>query len=165
LNTFEKVLQSVTEKMATVAMVAIVACMLLVTSDVVKRAIVIVPIPGTFEMVELIAALVLSMGIGYLTFVKGHVSVGIIVDRFSPRTQAIFDLIGGAISLGFTAWLTSAMFAFATLTRIGGGVTGHLLIPLYPFIYLVAVALALTCVVFIRDIVKAVIGIRKGGGA
>lgn len=165
MKTFEKVLGSATEKLAYIAMAAIIACMVLVISDIVRREIIGIPIPGSYELVELIAALILSMGISYLTFLRGHVWVGVIVDRFRPRTQAIFDLVNGAISLGFTVWLTQAMFAFGTVTRIGGGVTGHLLIPLHPFIYLVAVALALTCVVLVRDMVKATISIRKGGGA
>ena len=109
MNTFEKVLGFVAEKMAWIAMFAIVACMALVISDVVLYQAVHEPLPGTHEVVELIAAVILSMGIGYLTFVKGHVAVGILVDHFRPRVQAVFDLLTGVISLGFTIWLTQGM--------------------------------------------------------
>ena len=84
-NAFEKVLGFVAEKMAWIAMLAIVACMALVVTDVIRYQAIHKPIPGTHEVVELIASVILSMGIGYLTFVKGHVAVGLIVDRFRPR--------------------------------------------------------------------------------
>lgn len=165
MKTFEKVLQSTTEKMARVAQVAIVACMGLVVVEVIKRAVVVGGIRGSSEIVELLAAVILSMGIGYLTFVKGHVAVGLIVDRFRPRVQAVFAIVISAISLGFTIWLTQAMANFSLSKLRDGLETGTLQIPLYPFCFVITVALALTCVVLIRDVLKAVIMLRRGGKA
>ena len=164
MKAFEKVLRFITEKMAWGSMIAIVACVALVVTDVVRYQAVSKPVAGTHEVVELIAAVILSMGIGYLTFVKGHVSVGILVDRFRPRVQAVFDLIGSVIALGFTIWLTEGMLEMAMRNFRYGWVTGVLEIPRYPFIYLIAAALALACVVLVRDVIQAVIVIRKGGG-
>ena len=165
MNTFEKVLQSVTGKMAMVAQVAIVVCMGLVVVEVIKRAVVVGGIRGSSEIVELLAAVILSMGIGYLTFVKGHVAVGLIVDRFRPRVQAAFELVTCAIALGFTIWLTAAMANFSLSKLRDGLETGTLQIPLYPFCFVITVALALTCVVLIKDLLKAVIMLRRGGEA
>ena len=163
MNAFEKALGVITEKMAWVAMFAIVACMALVVTDVIRYQAVHEPLPGTHEVVELIASVILSMGIGYLTFVKGHVAVGILVDRFRPRVQAVFDLVTGVIALGFTIWLTEGMLEMAIRNFRYGWVTGVLEIPRAPFIFLIAVSLALACVVLIRDVIKAVMVIRKGG--
>ena len=163
MNAFEKVLGFVAEKMAWIAMFAIVACMALVVTDVIRYQAVGEPVPGTHEVVELVAAVILSMGIGYLTFVRGHVSVGIVVDRFRPRVQAVFDLVTGVIALGFTIWLTEGMVEMAIRNFRYGWVTGVLEIPRAPFIFLIAVSLALACVVLVRDVIKAVMVIRKGG--
>jgi len=162
MNTFEKVLGFVAEKMAWIAMFAIVACMALVVTDVIRYQTVHEPLPGTHEVVELIAAVILSMGIGYLTLVRGHVAVGILVDRFRPRVQAVFDLLTGVIALGFTIWLTQGMLEMALRNLRYGWVTGVLAIPRAPFMLLIAVSLALTCVVLVRDVIKAVMVIRKG---
>ena len=89
MNAFEKVMRFITEKMAWIAMIAILACVALVVTDVIRYQAVGKPVPGTHEVVELIASVILSMGIGYLTFVKGHVAVGILVDTFRPRVQAV----------------------------------------------------------------------------
>lgn len=162
MNAFEKVLGFVTEKMAWIAMFAIVACMALVVTDVIRYQAVHKPLPGTHEVVELIASVILSMGIGYLTFVRGHVAVGILVDRFRPRVQAVFDLVTGVIALGFTIWLTEGMLEMAIRNLRYGWVTGVLEIPRAPFMFLIAVSLALACVVLVRDVIKAVMVIRKG---
>jgi TRAP-type C4-dicarboxylate transport system permease small subunit len=164
MNAFEKVLRFITEKMAWLAMFAIVACMALVVTDVIRYGAVGKPLPGAHEVVELIAAVILSMGIGYLTFVRGHVAVGILVDRFRPRVQAVFDLFTGVIALGFTIWLTEGVAEMAIRNFRYGWVTGVLEIPRAPFMFLIALSLALTCVVLIRDVIKAVVVIRKGGG-
>ena len=163
MTAFEKVLRFITEKMAWVSMFAIVACVALVVTDVIRYQAVGEPVPGTHEVVELVAAVILSMGIGYLTFARGHVSVGILVDRFRPRVQAVFDLVNGVIALGFTIWLTEGMVEMAIRNFRYGWVTGVLEIPRHPFMYLIALSLALTCVVLVRDVIRAVIVIRKGG--
>jgi len=163
MDAFEKVLGFVAEKIAWIAMFAIVACMGLVVTDVIRYQAVHKPIPGTHEIVELIAAVILSMGIGYLTFVKGHVAVGILVDRFRPRVQAVFDLLTGLVALGFTIWLSVGMFEMAMRNLRYGWVTGVLSIPRAPFMFLIALSMALTCVVLLRDVIKAVMVIRKGG--
>jgi TRAP-type C4-dicarboxylate transport system permease small subunit len=163
MNAFEKVLGFVAEKMAWIAMFAIVACMVLVVTDVIRYQAVHEPLPGTHEVVELIASVILSMGIGYLTFVRGHVAVGILVDRFRPRVQAVIDLVTGVIALGFTIWLTEGMLEMAIRIFRYGWVTGVLEIPRAPFMFLIAVSLTLACLVLVRDAIKAVMVIRKGG--
>jgi TRAP-type C4-dicarboxylate transport system permease small subunit len=163
MNAFDKVLRFITEKMAWVSIFAILACVALVMTDVIRYQAVGEPVPGAHEVVELIAAVILSMGIGYLTFVKGHVSVGLLVDLFRPRVQAVFDLVTGVIALGFTIWLTQGVVEMALRNLRYGWVTGVLEIPRHPFMFLIAVSLALACVVLVRDIIRAVIVIRKGG--
>jgi TRAP-type C4-dicarboxylate transport system permease small subunit len=165
MKTFEKVLGFVTEKLAWVAQWAMVGCVAFVVIDIIKRSVVGVPVPGVVEVVELIAAVILSMGIGYLTFVRGHVAVDILVMRLRPRVQVIIDLVARTIALGITILLTYGMVKLGIVYQASHWVTGRLWIPIYPFVYLVAAALALTCVVLIRDIVKAVIMLRTGGAA
>jgi TRAP-type C4-dicarboxylate transport system permease small subunit len=164
MDAFDKALGYVTEKMAWVSMLAILVCVALVMTDVVRFGLVGEPVPGAHEMVELIAAVILSMGIGYLTFVRGHVAVGILVDNFPPRVQAVFDLVGGVVAFGFTIWLTVGVYDMAIRNYRYGWVTGVLEIPRAPFMFLIALSLALTCVVLFRDVIQAVMAIRKGDG-
>ncbi len=162
MNAFEKIVQFITEKMAFVSMVAVVGCVALVMTDVIRYNLTNEPIPGTHELVELIASVILSTSIAYVTFMKGHVSVDILVDRFRPRTQAFFDLVNSIISLVFTAWLTVGVFIMALRNLRYGWVTGVLEIPRAPFMFLIAAALVLTCLVLFMYAIKAVIVLQKG---
>ena len=165
MKTFEKVLRFTTERISLIAQFAIVACVGLVVADIIKRSLGFGLIPGVPEIVELIAAVILSMGIGYLTFVRGHVAVDVLTMRLRPRVQAILELVTSAIALGFTVLLAWGMFKFGIFNQGLGWMTGSLKIPRHPFCYLIAVSLSLTCVVLIRDMVSAAIKIRTGGGA
>jgi len=90
--------------------------------------------------------------------------VGILLDNLRPRTQAVYDLVGGVVSLGFTIWLTVGVYELDIRNFRYGWVTGVLEIPRSPFMFLIALSLALTCVVLFRDLIQAVMAIRKGGG-
>lgn len=165
MNSLDKVLRFATDKMSWGAMVAMVVVVGLVVSDVVKRSLGFGMIPGVPEVVELIAVVILSMGIAYLTFLRGHVAVGILVDRLRPRKQAVFDIVVSVISLAFTIVVARGLVQLGMYNESVGWVTGHLRIPRHPFIYLTAASLALTCLVLIRDLLKAVTTLRKGGEA
>ena len=164
MNAFEKAVQFTTEKMAWVSMVAVVGCVALVMTDVIRYNLMHEPIPGAHELVELIASVIMSTSIAYVTFVKGHVSVDILVDRFRPRTQAFFDLVNSIIALTFTAWLTVGVFIMAMRNLSYGWVTGVLQIPRAPFMFLIGATLGLTCLVLVMYAIKAVIELRKGDG-
>ncbi|MFW6102355.1 MAG: TRAP transporter small permease [Chloroflexota bacterium] len=163
MKRFENVLRSITEKVAYAAMVALVGCVGLVVAHVVRRALVLGLITATNEVVILLAACILSLGIPYLTFVKGHVAVGILVDRLAPRKQAGFDVVVYAISLAVTTFATWAMVALGLKNQEWGWHTGVLRIPLFYFNYMIAGSLALTCVVLAKDLAKAIITIVKKG--
>ena len=165
MNKLEKVLGSVTEKVALGAMVAVVVCVGLVVAHVVRRALGLGLIPGTNETVTLLAALILSLGIPYLTFVKGHVAVGILVDRLALRKQAGFDVFTYAVSLGIAVALTWAMVALGIQNQKSGWHTGVLEVPLFYFDYVIAGSLGLTCVVLVKDLVKAVASVVRGSEA
>jgi TRAP-type C4-dicarboxylate transport system permease small subunit len=160
---FENVLRSITEKVAYAAMVALVGCVGLVIAHVVRRAFGLGLMTATNELVTLLAGCILSLGIPYLTFVKGHVAVGILVDRLAPRKQAGFDVAIYAISVAVTIFATWAMVELGLRNQDWGWNSGVLEVPLFYFNYLIAGSLALTCVVLIKDLAKAIITIIKKG--
>ena len=161
MNKFEKLVGSVTGKVAYGAIVALVVCVGLVVANVVKRSLGLGLISGTNELVTLLAACILGLGIPYLTFVKGHVAVGILVDRLAPRKQAIFDIVIYAISVAIGILTTWALVELGQYNQASGWHTGVLRVPLYYFVYMLAGSLALTCVVLVKDLAKSVITVVK----
>ena len=165
MSKFEKALGFVTERVALGAMAAVVVCVGLVVAHVIKRGIGTGLITGTNEVVTLLAGLILSLGIPYLTFVKGHVAVGILVDRLAPRKQAAFDVVTYGISLAITMLIAWAMVGLGMKNQQSGWHSGVLAIPLFYFNYTIAASLALTCVVLAKDLAKAVVTVVKGSEA
>lgn len=162
MKRFENALRSITEKVAYAAMAALVGCTGLVVAHVIRRALVLGLIPATNEVVTLLAGCILSLGIPYLTFVKGHVAVGILVDRLAPRKQAGFEVVVYAISVAISIFITWAMVELGLKNQEWGWHTGVLEVPLFYFYYIMAGSLVLTCVVLIKDLAKAVITVVKG---
>lgn len=165
MNKFEKLLGSVTGKVAYGAIVALVVCVGLVVANVVKRSLGLGLISGTNELVTLLAACILGLGIPYLTSVKGHVAVGILVDRLAPRKQAVFDVVTYAISIAIGILITWALVELGQYNQASGWHTGVLRVPFYYFVYMLAGSLALTCVVLIKDLARVVINVVKGSKA
>jgi len=165
VNKFEKLVGSVTGKVAYVAIVALVVCVGLVVANVVKRSLGLGLISGTNELVTLLAACILGLGIPYLTSVKGHVAVGILVDRLAPRKQAVFDVVTYAISIAIGILITWALVELGQYNQASGWHTGVLRVPFYYFVYMLAGSLALTCVVLIKDLARVVINVVKGSKA
>jgi len=165
VNKFEKLLGSVTGKVAYGAIVALVVCVGLVVANVVKRSLGLGLISGTNELVTLLAACILGLGIPYLTSVKGHVAVGILVDRLAPRKQAVFDVVTYAISIAIGILITWALVELGQYNQASGWHTGVLRVPFYYFVYMLAGSLALTCVVLIKDLARVVINVVKGSKA
>ncbi len=155
INGFVKTLTAWT---ARVGQVALAAAMLIIVANIILRE-VWKPLPGTVEVVEIMGALLLSLGVAYCAVDKGHIAVGILVDKLPELKEAVVELVVSAISFFFASLLAWEMASYATSMMQRGYTTGHLLIPLYPFIYVVAFGFLMLALVLLRDILEAIRGI------
>jgi TRAP-type C4-dicarboxylate transport system permease small subunit len=135
---------------------AVVIMMLLTCADVVLRLL-RHPIPGTYELVGFLGTVIISFSLAYTSIEKGHIAVEIIVEKFSRRVQvgieAVTSLIGAAL-FALIAWQS---MAYAADMRLSGEVSVTLTMPIYPFIYGIAVGSALLVLVLLLDSLRAAI--------
>lgn len=120
------------------------------------------PIPGTVEMVEILGAIILGLGVAYCQQKKGHIFVGVLVNRLSERKQALVDSITHVIALFFIGLLAWQMMNYAGSMLARGYTTGHLEIPIAPFIYLVGVGFIMLALIMLKDFLKAITLVVKG---
>jgi TRAP-type C4-dicarboxylate transport system permease small subunit len=117
---------------------AIVAMMLLTCADVVLRLL-RQPIPGTYEMVGFLGTVVAAFALAYTSLEKGHIAVEILVERLPHRVQTVIEaataLIGAAL-FWLLCWQSGL---YAAELRHSGEVSVTLTMPIYPFIYGIAV--------------------------
>ena len=113
--------------------------MFLTLGDVVGRAF-NHPITGAVEVTELIMGLMIYLGVGYTTFLKGHIRVDILISNFSAKTQAILDTITGIIALAITALITWQLFRVALAQIPNEDTTQIWELSLWPFGLVMALA-------------------------
>ena len=143
-----------------VGLAILLLMMFLTVGDVVGRYFFNAPISGTFELTKFMLALVVFFAIAYTQVRKGHISIDVVVSRFSPRAQAIIDSITYFFSLGLFSLVTWQSAVHANRLFEAHQVSGVLSLPIYPFVIAVAVGSLLFCLVllvdFLRSLAKAV---------
>jgi TRAP-type C4-dicarboxylate transport system permease small subunit len=136
--------------------------MMLVVANVLMRSIFSRPILGTYELVGLLTAMGVGLALANCAFKKGHIAVGFIVDRFTPRIQAIIDVFIYSVTMGFWFLVACEVAEYANNMAENGMVSSTTQIPIYPFIYLLALGiLGLSLVLllmFLNSISKALPG-------
>jgi TRAP-type C4-dicarboxylate transport system permease small subunit len=158
---FDKVVSSVTRFFDRIAQAGVMAMMLLVVGNILLRA-VWKPIFGTYDYVEFIGATLVAFAIAYCAMQKGHISVELVVTRFSERVQGIISSVTDILSLGIFGLITWQSLLFAHDTwRVGGSSMGAL-VPNYPYMYGVAFGIALLCLVILFNLGKSLIKAVSG---
>jgi len=114
------------------------------------------PIPGTYEMVGFLGAVVAGLAMAQTTLERGHVAVQVVVTRFSPRVQEIIYLIANLLSLLLFALLAWEGVRYGNDFRVSGQVSLTLRMPFYPVVYGIALSAAVVCLVLAVDILQVV---------
>ena len=161
---FERFVCTLTRRTAQAAQVALFFAMSIIVANVILRAL-WKPVPGTVEMVEMAGAVLLALGIAYTAIMKGHIAVEVLVERFSPRIQAIVNLVVNAIAIFFSFVLAKQMLVYAAEMAARNWSTGHLNLPIAPSIYLVAFGFGMLTLVLFLDLLKAVLKLINTKGS
>jgi TRAP-type C4-dicarboxylate transport system permease small subunit len=136
--------------------IIIVFMMMVITfSDVIGRYFFRQPVLGTYELTELGLAIMVFFSMGYTQLKKGHTSIGIIVDRWSDRKQALLDSVVYLITVLLmlvTAW---QMTKYAQLLKAGNGFTGELSLPVYIFVFISSLGLFIFALSLSIDLFKS----------
>jgi TRAP-type C4-dicarboxylate transport system permease small subunit len=156
-----KIISQITERLTNVAMIAVVAMMFLTAADVFMRYVFSNPITGTTEITEFGMIVITFCAIGSVTFLRKHIAVDLVIERFSPRVQAITDSITLIISLAVCIILTWRSFVEAVITQ-NLRITSSLLdIPESIFRYVLAVGFAIVCIVAAFQVVENIAKVVK----
>lgn len=120
--------------------------MVLTFVDVWGRYIFNAPVPGGFEITELMMATLIFAGLPLVTLHDEHISVDLI-DPFFPRALLRWrDALVGVLCVVMVAVLSHRMWLKAEEQVEYGDMTAALHIPVAPVTYFMAVTAALTCV-------------------
>jgi TRAP-type C4-dicarboxylate transport system permease small subunit len=133
---------------------AIVAMMLLSTTDVVLRLFG-KPIPGTYELVGFLGTLVVSFALAFTSMEKGHIAVEILIEKLPQRMQLAVESLGNLVGMLLFGLITYQAFFYALDIRKSGEVSLTLQMPVYPFIFGIAIGCGLLCLLLISEFIKS----------
>ena len=163
LDTFKKIEKKVgkfTKIICYISFAGIIAIVLLNVADV-FLAKVYKPILGTYEITQRLLLCTVFASFAYAQTKKSHINMTILIERFPRAVRFTLFTITSILSVFAAGALTYAAFYQGGVSMGIGAATEVLYIPLYPFFYIQALAMAAFVVVLIFDAVMSFIAIFK----
>jgi TRAP-type C4-dicarboxylate transport system permease small subunit len=153
----EKIIQGLHRAMLVIAGLAL-AAMTLITIGNIGSRLLYAPIKGTVELTGFFGAIAAAFALGATQQKRGHTSVDILIQKFSPRTRKALLGINAALGAVFFCLAGWQLITWGTTLRLTGEITETLRIIYYPVVYAVALgcfAMTLTltaeCIHALRD--------------
>jgi TRAP-type C4-dicarboxylate transport system permease small subunit len=141
-------LRLIVNLLAAVAALAIVVMILVTCVDVVGRRIGY-PLKGTYDMVEMLSAIMIAGALPYTTAYKGHVAIEFILQKLSRRGRIILDLFVRSASILMFGFLTWRFIQYGQELKASGQVTLTLQWPVFWLPWWMAVCTAMMIPVLI----------------
>jgi TRAP-type C4-dicarboxylate transport system permease small subunit len=148
---------------AIVAEVALSFITLLTVADVFGRYFLSSPITGTYELVGLFLVCAGTWGWGYCQLEKRHISVSILTEHLTKRTQTILTCVGyflGLVGFSLLCWRVF-LLAWSYIFIPRGGTTLTLGIPFAPFMFMLAITAGVMALILLIDFIKSLAKVLK----
>jgi TRAP-type C4-dicarboxylate transport system permease small subunit len=149
-----------------IAMVLLLALMFMTVGDVIGRYMVGIipgfgPIPGTFELTEFMLAMAVLTAIGHTQMRRGHISIDLVIERFSPRVRAIIDCLTDFFSLTIFVLVTWQTFKYAHLLYTSNDVSAILRLPVYPVLIVAGIGCFTFCLAMLSTFLQSLLKVVK----
>ncbi|MBP1732035.1 MAG: TRAP-type C4-dicarboxylate transport system, small permease component [Deltaproteobacteria bacterium] len=138
-----------------IAGMALVSIVLLTVTDVILRRF-RMPIDWAFEVVVMLAAVVISFALPQSTLDKGHVLTDFLIEKLSPRLQKSIFAITRIMAIFVFVILGWRVICLGQKFCKAGQISPILELPDYPVAYAVAVACFIECLVLLWTLVERV---------
>jgi TRAP-type transport system small permease protein len=161
-NIFESIVTNAAKVLDTISCILVLLLMFLGFADVAGRYFFNHPISGVKEIDLLLVLAIVVLSLAYTQAENRHITVDVIVSRFSPRAKRVQRLLMLTISLA----LFITIIWQGTRQAITYWQTGRLIlfleIPLAPIQIMILLGAFLLCLQFIVQIISLVHGTRRG---
>jgi len=140
---------------------AVIAMMLVTCADVVLRLF-RRPVPGAYEIIGFLCAVVASFSLAYTSLEKGHIAVEILVERLPRPAQVVIEAVVSLLGSALFALLAWQSAVYAADLKFSGEVSVTLALPIYPVVYGLGAGSALLCLVLLAEGAQAARKAVKG---
>jgi TRAP-type C4-dicarboxylate transport system permease small subunit len=151
METFKAIVHTASRAIDGLAGLALGAVALLVTANILLRALLNRPIIGTYEMVGYLTAAAVGLSLAHCAVQNSHIAVDFLVGRLAQGRQRLVEGLTQLPVLVFLALTTYHLAGYAARVAASGEVSPTTQLAFYPFIYLVALGfLLLSLTVLVR---------------
>jgi len=147
--------KNLTRYMGYISTFVLVIMLFLVVANVFTRKLFNSPITGTMELVEFSMVITIFWAFAWTATEERHIKVDLIMDRFSKKTQKLFDIIFLFLALITYAIITWRMFVESANTV---AITSTIHIPKAPFHWIMSIGVGIFTLSIIYVIIKRISG-------
>ncbi|OQA07767.1 MAG: Tripartite ATP-independent periplasmic transporter [Firmicutes bacterium ADurb.Bin373] len=133
------------------------ATMVLIVVNVLFTTILKKPVFGAYEYVGLLTASAIGLSLAHCGAQNAHIDISLVVDWLPAGLRAVLSVLINLISMCFLAVSAWYVGAYARSMMESGLVTSTTQIPIYPFVYLIALGMLIYCLVLLVRVVESVI--------
>lgn len=127
---YVSVLRSVVSALGAIAGVAVVAMIVVTCVDVVGRRFGH-PLPGAYDIVEILGAITIAGGLPYTTACKGHVAIEFFFQRLSRTGKILVDTLMRSVTISMFAFLTWRFIRYGLEIKASGQGTSTMGWPIF----------------------------------
>ncbi len=161
LTRLERLTEVILKGIHYVGMAFVILMMLLTTAHAAGRYVFGLPVPGLVELSSYMMVTMIFLTAPYTALVKGHIAIGVIVDRFSTKAQAVIDLLIDTLCLALSVLAACQTYIRGAYIMEEGQVSTILSIPNAPFIFLVGVGWILFSLAILIHIINSIFKLVK----
>ena len=160
-KTLENWIFPLTKFMKGIASLILFLMMLLTITDVFLRKVFSNSILGTVEVSEFMLVILIFFSLAHTEVLNGHVKVDLVLERFGERVQSMVDMITQFVCFIISFLITWSTLVYAGKMKASGEVTQDLWLPVYPFIYVVAIGCGILSLTLLIKFLLALIRTMK----
>lgn len=160
-NLLKRILFQVSRGAIIAAALALISLVLLVVVDVTLRRAFNNPLPFSYEIIEFGLVIVVWGSVLYSTSRERHISIDVVVSRLPAKTRQFFRLTFDFVSAVVLFLIGWQSITYAMLLWDVQRVSPMLDIPLYPFVFIVALGAILAGLILLVNFIDSVRGEGK----
>ena len=161
LRGIEKVTRAVSVWFERVGIVAMLLMLASTCIDVIGTKVFERPFLGAIDIVMLSQVVAIAFTIAIAQIAGRHISVELLVASLSERSQAVIDSLIYLLQALFFAVIVWRIFMLGRALRMAGEVSATLFVPLYPFLFAIAVGFIPITLVCLLNSVHAAMKVVK----
>jgi TRAP-type C4-dicarboxylate transport system permease small subunit len=135
---FEKAVMGLSDFFNMIASAALVLMMVLSCADIFMRYLFSKPIIGTYDIVGLSGAVLVSFALPYTMLKKGHVAVELLVQSLSRGKQLVIETFSHLLGISLFLVMVRQAVLLSMDMKAAGEVTPTVHLPFYPIVYCMA---------------------------